>query len=101
MPVWQVFKGKYQGFPEYTTRITGHYAGDMLLLEEVGVLSHKCAESLFGGTKLMPNTLYEMSKPMIEKALNMDECQADSGLLRELLEAASSGLTIMVRLKTT
>ena len=99
MTRWQVFKGKYQGYPEYTTRITGHYAGDMLLLEEVGELSPSCAEKLFSNIKVIPNTLYELNKDAVEKALGIEECTRDKDLLEEALKIISSGSSILIRMK--
>ena len=36
---WKLYVFKYEGYPEYSARITGHYAGDMLIIEEEGELS--------------------------------------------------------------
>ncbi len=36
---WKLYIFKYENYPEYSARITGHYAGDMLLIEEKGELS--------------------------------------------------------------
>ncbi len=35
---WKVYGMKYQDYPEYAARITSHYAGDMLIIEELGEL---------------------------------------------------------------
>ena len=36
---WKLYRFRYEDYPEYSARITGHYAGDMLLIEEEGELS--------------------------------------------------------------
>ncbi|NPA48150.1 MAG: hypothetical protein GXO14_05860 [Thermococci archaeon] len=38
---WKVYGLKYQDYPEYAARITSHYAGDMLIIEELGELSEE------------------------------------------------------------
>ena len=38
---WRIYVFKYQDYPEYSARITGHYGGDMLLIEEEGELTEK------------------------------------------------------------
>jgi len=36
---WKLYRFKYEDYPEYSARITGHYAGDLLIIEEEGELS--------------------------------------------------------------
>jgi len=36
---WKLYRFKYEDYPEYSARITGHYGGDLLLIEEEGELS--------------------------------------------------------------
>ena len=38
---WKLYRLKYEDYPEYSARITGHYAGDLLIIEEVGELSEE------------------------------------------------------------
>ncbi len=38
---WKLYIFKYEDYPEYSARITGHYAGDMLIIEEEGELSEE------------------------------------------------------------
>ncbi|WP_048147042.1 hypothetical protein [Pyrococcus abyssi] len=38
---WVLLKLRYYDYPEYTARITSHYAGDILVIEEVGELSEE------------------------------------------------------------
>jgi len=38
---WKLYRFKYEDYPEYSARITGHYAGDLLVIEEEGELSEE------------------------------------------------------------
>ncbi|WP_082781421.1 hypothetical protein [Thermococcus peptonophilus] len=38
---WKLYRFKYEDYPEYSARITGHYAGDLLIIEEEGELSEE------------------------------------------------------------
>ncbi|WP_232460865.1 hypothetical protein [Thermococcus gorgonarius] len=41
---WKLYIFKYEDYPEYSARITGHYAGDMLIIEEEGELSEEAVK---------------------------------------------------------
>lgn len=41
---WKLYRLKYVDYPEYSARITGHYAGDLLLIEEEGELSEEAVK---------------------------------------------------------
>jgi len=41
---WKLYRFKYEDYPEYSARITGHYAGDMLIIEEEGELSEEAVK---------------------------------------------------------
>ncbi|WP_461864952.1 hypothetical protein [Thermococcus sp.] len=41
---WKLYRFKYEDYPEYSARITGHYAGDLLIIEEEGELSERTVE---------------------------------------------------------
>ena len=41
---WKLYVFKYEDYPEYSARITGHYAGDMLIIEEEGELSEEAVK---------------------------------------------------------
>ncbi|WP_297071402.1 hypothetical protein [Thermococcus sp.] len=38
---WKLYRFKYEDYPEYSARITGHYAADLLLIEEEGELDEE------------------------------------------------------------
>jgi len=41
---WKVYRFRYEDYPEYSARITGHYAGDLLIIEEEGELSEEAVK---------------------------------------------------------
>jgi len=41
---WKLYRFKYEDYPEYSARITGHYAGDLLIIEEEGELSEEAVK---------------------------------------------------------
>ena len=41
---WKLYRFKYEDYPEYSARITGHYAGDLLIIEENGELSEEAVK---------------------------------------------------------
>jgi RNA binding exosome subunit len=43
---WKLYRFRYEDYPEYSARITGHYAGDMLIIEEEGELSEEAVKLL-------------------------------------------------------
>ena len=43
---WKLYLFKYEDYPEYSARITGHFAGDMLIIEEKGELSEEAVKLL-------------------------------------------------------
>ncbi len=38
---WKLYRFKYEDYPEYSARITGHYGGDLLVIEEEGEISEE------------------------------------------------------------
>ncbi|NJD99685.1 hypothetical protein E3E26_07810 [Thermococcus sp. LS1] len=38
---WKLYRFKYKDYPEYSARITSHYAGDVLIIEEEGKISEE------------------------------------------------------------
>ncbi len=43
---WKLYRLKFEDYPEYSARITGHFAGDMLIIEEEGELSEEAVNFL-------------------------------------------------------
>ncbi|WP_297416676.1 hypothetical protein [Thermococcus sp.] len=43
---WKLYRFKFEDYPEYSARITGHFAGDMLIIEEEGELSEDAVKLL-------------------------------------------------------
>ncbi len=38
---WKVYTMSYRDYPEYAARITSHYAGDMVVVKELGEISEE------------------------------------------------------------
>jgi len=96
LPKWTVYKAKYYGFPDYTGRITGHYVGDMISMEEIGNLSEACTERMCGRETYI-GTLYELKKDMIINAFGFKECISDREVLEKALREMKSGITILIQ----
>ncbi|WP_456368416.1 hypothetical protein [Thermococcus sp.] len=43
---WKLYRFRFEDYPEYSARITGHFAGDMLIIEEEGELSEEAVRLL-------------------------------------------------------
>ncbi|NJF25793.1 hypothetical protein E3E29_09125 [Thermococcus sp. Bubb.Bath] len=42
--LWKLYRFRYEDYPEYSARITGHYGGDMLIIEEEGELGEEAVK---------------------------------------------------------
>ncbi len=54
---WKLYRFKYEDYPEYSARITGHYAGDLLLIEEEGELSDEAVRLIKGALGTSDETM--------------------------------------------
>ena len=43
---WKLYRFKFEDYPEDSARITGHFAGDLLIIEEEGELSEEAVKVL-------------------------------------------------------
>ena len=43
---WKLYRFRFEDYPEYSARITGHFAGDMIIIEEEGELSEEAVKLL-------------------------------------------------------
>jgi len=43
---WKLYRFKYEDYPEYSARITGHYGGDLLIIEEEGELAEESVKAI-------------------------------------------------------
>lgn len=94
-----IYRGKYYDFPEYSARITGHYAGDMLVLEEIGAVSESCGKKIAEEVNLIPHTLYELGIELIKKLLESNDCSSDRDILEKALKSAMKSYKILIQLK--
>ncbi|WP_048810988.1 hypothetical protein [Thermococcus gammatolerans] len=53
---WKLYRFKYEDYPEYSARITGHYAGDLLIIEEEGELSEEAVKLIKSALGIDENT---------------------------------------------
>jgi len=83
---WKLYIFKYEDYPEYSARITGHYAGDMLIIEEEGELSEEAVEIIKEALGIDENERYFNIPPSEVLKIPVEKLPEDDR--RVILQAA-------------